>query len=145
MYRHIFPAGVAGTWAAMTPREDGLRGRRSPRRPGGHPFGIGCPLVSAVPPRQNLGQDYDPQCSNGAHAPFPKRPGRLLLYAYDCAPPRGRRSVHPLRRASAQTSSPRVGAGMTEASTWSKQNVPCRAVGRRRRATASWPPVMSWR
>jgi hypothetical protein len=27
----IFPAGVAGTWAAMTSCKDGLRGRRSPQ------------------------------------------------------------------------------------------------------------------
>jgi hypothetical protein len=42
----IFPAGVAGTWVAMMPCEDGQRGRRSPRRSMGHPFGIGRPLVS---------------------------------------------------------------------------------------------------
>jgi hypothetical protein len=82
MFRRIFLVGVAGTWAAMTPREDGLRGRRSPRRPRGHPFGAGRPLVSMVPLRRNLGRGCDPQCFDGAHAPFPKRPERLLPYAY---------------------------------------------------------------
>jgi hypothetical protein len=28
MFHHIFPAGADGTWAAMTPREDGPRGRQ---------------------------------------------------------------------------------------------------------------------
>jgi hypothetical protein len=78
----IFLAGVAGTWVAMTPCEDGLRGRCNPRWPRGHLFGTGRPRVSAVPPQRNLGRGCDPQCSDGAHAPFPKRPGRLLLYAY---------------------------------------------------------------
>jgi hypothetical protein len=56
----IFLAGVAGTWADMTPCEDGLRGRRSPCRPRGHPFGTGRPLVSAVRPQRNLGRGCDP-------------------------------------------------------------------------------------
>jgi hypothetical protein len=52
--------------------------------------------------------------------------------------------VHPSPRVSAQTPSPHVGAGMTAASTWSSQSAPCRAVGRRRHATASWPLVRPW-
>jgi hypothetical protein len=52
--------------------------------------------------------------------------------------------VRPLLRVSAQTPSPHVGAGMTEAWTWSRWNAPCRAIGRRRPATASWPPVRPW-
>jgi hypothetical protein len=39
---------------------------------------------------------------------------------------------------------PRVGAGMTASSTWSRQNVPYREVGRRRPAIASWPLVRPW-
>jgi hypothetical protein len=35
---------------------------------------------------------------------------------------------------------PHVGAGMTGALAWLSQSAPCRAGGRRRRATASWPP-----
>jgi hypothetical protein len=90
-----FSVGVAGTWAAMTPREDGLRGRHSPRRPRGHPFGTGRPLVSAVPQRRKLGRDCDPQCSDGAHVPFSKEtrassPVRLRLSSAQrssvCAP-----------------------------------------------------------
>jgi hypothetical protein len=52
--------------------------------------------------------------------------------------------VHPSLRLSAQTPTPHVGVGMTVASTWSRWNVPCRAVGRRRPATASWPLVRPW-
>jgi hypothetical protein len=78
----IFPAGVVGTWAAMMSCEDGQRGRRSPRRSRGHPFGTGRPLVSAVPPQRNLGRGCNPRRSIGAHASFPKRPGRILPYAY---------------------------------------------------------------
>jgi hypothetical protein len=77
-----FSVGVAETWVTMMPCEDGQRGRRSPRRSRGHLFGTGCPLVSAVPPQRNLGRGCDPRRSIGAHAPFPKRPGRLLPYAY---------------------------------------------------------------
>jgi hypothetical protein len=52
--------------------------------------------------------------------------------------------VHPSPWVSAQTSSPHVGAGMIAASTWSSRSVPCRAVGRHRHATASWPLVRPW-
>jgi hypothetical protein len=52
--------------------------------------------------------------------------------------------VHPSLRVSAQTPTPHVGAGMTVASIWSSQSVSCRAVGRRRPATTSWPPVRPW-
>jgi hypothetical protein len=52
--------------------------------------------------------------------------------------------VRPSQRVSAQTSSPHVGAGMTVASIWSSQSAPCRAVGRRCPATASWPLVRPW-
>jgi hypothetical protein len=82
MFHRIFPAGAAGTWVAKTPRGDGLLVRRSLRRPRGHPFGTGRPLVSTVLLQRNLGRGCDPQCSDGAHSPFPKRPERLLPYAY---------------------------------------------------------------
>jgi hypothetical protein len=49
-FRCIFPAGAAGTWVARTPREDDPQEWRNPHRPWGHPFGTGCPLVSAVQP-----------------------------------------------------------------------------------------------
>jgi hypothetical protein len=52
--------------------------------------------------------------------------------------------VHPSLRVSAQTLSPHVGAGMTATLIWSSQSVPCRAIGQRRHATASWPPVRPW-
>jgi hypothetical protein len=52
--------------------------------------------------------------------------------------------VRPLLRTSAQTLTPRVGAGMTVSSIWSRYNVPYRVVGRRRPAIASWPLVRSW-
>jgi hypothetical protein len=52
--------------------------------------------------------------------------------------------VHPSLRVSAQTSTLRVGTGMTVASIWSSQSAPCRAIGRRRPATASWPLVRRW-
>jgi hypothetical protein len=71
----IFPAGMAGTWAAMTSCEDGQRGRRSPRRSRGHPFGTGRPLVSAVPPQQNLGRGCDPQRLSALMRPFQRDPG----------------------------------------------------------------------
>jgi hypothetical protein len=41
-------------------------------------------------------------------------------------------------------SMPHVGAKMTVASIWSSQSAPYRAVGQRRPATASWPPVRPW-
>ena len=56
----------------------------------------------------------------------------------------GRWSAHPLLSVSAQTPMPHVGAKMTVASIWSSQIAPCRAVGRRRPATTSWPPVRPW-
>jgi hypothetical protein len=43
-YRRTFPAGVAKTWMAMTPREDDPRERRSLRRPRRYLLGIGCLL-----------------------------------------------------------------------------------------------------
>jgi hypothetical protein len=52
--------------------------------------------------------------------------------------------VRPSLRVSAQTPTPRVGAAMTVTSTWSRYNAPCRAVDRRRPATASWPVVRPW-
>jgi hypothetical protein len=52
--------------------------------------------------------------------------------------------VHTSPRVNAQTSTPHVGAGVTVASIWSSQSGPYRAVGQRRPATASWPPVRPW-
>jgi hypothetical protein len=52
--------------------------------------------------------------------------------------------VLPSSRVSAQMPTPYVGARMTVASIWSSQSAPCRAFGRRRHATASWPPVRPW-
>jgi hypothetical protein len=52
--------------------------------------------------------------------------------------------VHPSLWVSAQTPTPHVGAGMTVASIWSSQSAPCQAVGQRRHATTSWPPVRPW-
>jgi hypothetical protein len=120
MFRRIFPAGVARTWVAMTSHGDDLRGRRNPHWPRGHPFGTGCPLVSAVQPQRSLDRGCDHRCSGGARAPFPKRPGHPLPHACGRALPRDHWSVCPLLRASAQTLTPRVGAGMTVSSTWSR-------------------------
>jgi hypothetical protein len=52
--------------------------------------------------------------------------------------------VRPLLRASAQMLTPRVGVEMTASSTWSRQNVPYRVVGRHRPAIASWLLVKPW-
>jgi hypothetical protein len=52
--------------------------------------------------------------------------------------------VWPSPRVSALTPTPHVDAEMTEAWAWLSQNVPCRADGRRRHATSSWPPVRPW-
>jgi hypothetical protein len=72
MFRRIFPAGAAGTWAATTPREDGPREWRSPRQPRGHPLGTRCPLVSVVLPQRSLGRGCGPRCFGVARTPFSK-------------------------------------------------------------------------
>jgi hypothetical protein len=43
-----------------------------------------------------------------------------------------------------ETPTPHFDAGMTEAWAWLSQSAPCRADGRHRRATASWPPARPW-
>jgi hypothetical protein len=110
----------------------------------GHPLRTGCPLGHAVLPQRSLDRGCDPRCFADARAPSLKRFGRPLTHACGCALPGGRRSTCHLLRVSAQTPSPHVGAGMTEAWTWSRWNEPCRAAGRRHRTTASWPLTRPW-
>jgi hypothetical protein len=61
----------------MTPHGDDPRERRSPRRPRGHPFETGYPLVSVVQPQRNLDRGCDYDVLAALARPFQGDPGIL--------------------------------------------------------------------